>query len=30
MLSAAGFEVAPTPWQAVHRAAWLALKDPPQ
>jgi hypothetical protein len=25
MLSAAGFEVAPTPWQAVQRAAWMAL-----
>jgi hypothetical protein len=25
MLSAAGFEMAPTPWQAVQRAAWAAL-----
>jgi hypothetical protein len=26
VLSAAGFAVAPTPWAAVQRAAWLAVR----
>jgi hypothetical protein len=25
MISAAGYGVAPTPWQAVQRAAWAAV-----
>jgi hypothetical protein len=27
MTSAEGFGAAPTPWRAVHEAAWAALKD---
>ena len=30
MLSASGYATAATPWQAVQRAAWAAVKYPPQ
>jgi hypothetical protein len=30
MLSASGYATGPTAWAAVQRAAWIALKDPPQ
>ena len=30
MLSASGYATSPTAWLAVQRAAWAALKSPPQ